>query len=136
MSDIFLNGDGLINNGLYKDAFSHFSKALHENTTQSLSKEDMSDIYNYLGVLVLFDPSLSSIDECGISFYIKSLECNPDNISARLNIITNYGAPSPPNHNNKSAFQESMNYFMTKLSSCDDHIKDIVMGKINLYEKL
>lgn len=88
MKTQFDNAKSLFDSGDYLKAFEAFTNIVNNPIS---SKEEVSDAYNMLGVLVLIDPTFSPNDESGFIFFAKSLEYNPHNADALINIIGGFG---------------------------------------------
>lgn len=116
MEESYKVADELFNSGNYLQAFEVF-KEITQN--EFSSQEDKSDAYNMMGAIVLIDTRVESTDESGIEYFIKSLEFNPRNIGALLNIIDGFGL-SINNHRDikilDSAIQtlRDLNYSLTE----------------------
>ena len=82
--------------GDYLQAFEAFKKI---TKSTSSSDEEKADAFNMMGAIVLMDTRVEFDDESGLEYFAKSLEIDPHNIGALLNIIEGFGL-SVNNHRN------------------------------------
>jgi len=80
--------DKLFDSGNYLDAFEIFKKISKSN---HVSNFEISDALNMMGVIILIDPNIDPEDESGFKYFSKSIDFNPENIDALLNIIGGFG---------------------------------------------
>lgn len=122
----------IFNIGNYIKAFETFKNITENNSS---SDEEKSDAFNMMGVIVLIDTRVENKDESGLEYFIKSLDINPLNIGALLNIIEGFGL-SVNNHKNTEMLDyairnlKDMNYTLTEVE------KEMIYHKIKLKELL
>lgn len=130
----FLNCESLLYSGHYKEAFNCFTSLLQVG---DISDKEASDIYNYLGILITIEPSLSKEeDESGLSFYLQAVRLNGKNTDAWLNIAGSFGNIQPVDHNNVEAFLNAMAYLLNVLDELSESQKETVNSRLDKYKGL
>ncbi|WP_177762628.1 hypothetical protein [Flavobacterium sp. I3-2] len=89
MNEFIIKANDYFNNDDFSSAFSVYKKAIENGAFED--KEELSEIYNLLGLISVFDRTVDTMDETGLFYFKKSLEINSENISALVNIITCFG---------------------------------------------
>lgn len=132
MSRCFETVEKFMKNNQYKDAFREYERLIETNT---LDNEAMAEAYNMLGVITLFDKDIDVIDDTGLFYFKQSLQFDPNNIGALLNIIATFGK-SFDNHLDFILVEECINKVLTMNVELSEMEKRIMETKVLLINEL
>lgn len=80
--------DKSFNEGNFGEAFDLYNVIYLDS---NISSQDRAEAANMMGVMLMYDPSLDTEDESGLTYYKKALLLDPENLSALLNVINSFG---------------------------------------------
>lgn len=134
MNSFFEQGEELFHQEDYKGAFEVFKRLSEDISTSS---QDMSDALNMMGVVLNIEPSLAVHNEFdeSISYFKQSLQHNPSNLGALLNIVENFG-----NSYGQHADFELFDFCYTNLKKMVDELSvldiEMIENKYLIYKEM
>lgn len=105
--------------GDHEEAFRFFQAIACDAAQDSRSR---ADAYVWMGTLVRIAPSLGDEDECGLSFYQRALELDPENLGAMVGIVETFGG-HVPDHQDDSSFRRAMAWLLRHRDSLNEDVR-------------
>jgi hypothetical protein len=122
----------IFDSGDYMKAFEAFKNITIDDSS---SVEEKSDAFNMMGVIVLVDTRVENNDESGLEYFIKSIDLNPHNADALLNILEGFGL-SVNNHKNIDIIEYAIRTLKENNYSFSEEERKMIEGKIKIKEKI
>ena len=94
---------------------------------------DRADAFQMLGTIVQCTPTLGDTDECGLSYFKRALEIDPEHLWACLGIVTTFGK-NFPDHQDVAAVKSALEKLLLRIDDVPASSRKTIADRSKLLE--